>query len=167
MKRIVGILIVLLVAAMGCNEQRMTVSALTAPDADGVGRVGIESDGTELFATAKYYVSQDIPWGPQPDIWGAGILFYPTLDLSFLDTPGPSLFGPLLETLHMQPYGGVEFNIPDDGTGRQVQNLWIAGSKFTLGEESDWALILEYQDGNQGVTSDDEHAVFVGARAAF
>ena len=57
-------LIMLCVAACGCDENRMTVWGLSGQDTDLIARVGIENDNTEVGAVVKYGVSSEIKLGP-------------------------------------------------------------------------------------------------------
>lgn len=146
---------VLLMTAVGCNEnQRMTAWALSGQETDLDVRGGILDEltnvgGTEVGFTVKYARTNDIPWGPEPDVIGGYLIFHLTQDVTIEDTPQASPLQDWLEALHARPYAGVELVGPIDGHQRKVQPNWILGSKFTLSEDSDWALVAEYLDGDQ------------------
>ncbi len=154
MKQMLSFLIVALVVLTGCNNnERLTAWGLSAPNNDLTARVGLENEkgDTEVGFTAKYLTTSEIPWGPEPDLVGAYMIFHLTQDVTIEDTPQPSILQPWLESLHARPYAGLELVGPIDGHGRKVQPNWLLGTSFTVEPLGDWALVTEYVAGDQVV----------------
>ncbi len=163
-KLIVVIMTMVLLVAVGCSEnQKVTVWGLSGQDMQLQARLGVEKDNTEVGAVVKYSVADDIEFGPEPDIAGAYLIFHLTQEVTIEDTPDPSPLQPFLEALHARPYAGVELvgNV-DRGNGGSIQPNWLFGTAFTLAEESNVALVVEYADGDQAPSD-----VSLGLRARF
>jgi len=157
------LVVVLLVAAAGCNEEtRATAWVLSGQHTDLIARVGAENDNTEVGAVVKYVHRDEIKWGPEPDIAGAYLLFHLTQDVTIEDTLKPSPIGPVLEALHARPYAGLEVVGNTDSRARNAQPNWIAGTRFSLSPGSRVALVVEYTDGDQAAGD-----VFLGIRGRF
>ena len=154
-KLMAAVACVLAFAAVGCNDnQKLTTTVLTGQKADLTTRFGVLTENedlgsTEVFVTAKYLRSSKISWGPEPDVAGVGIIFYPTFDLAITDTPQSSPIQEFIEALHARPYGGVEFVGPLDGEQRKVQPNWIIGTLFVLDPVPNWGIRVAYVDGDQ------------------
>jgi len=149
MKKLAGILLMLLVAATGCQEEQITAWALTSQSTDLTARVGVENDNVEIGAVAKYANSAEIEWGPEPDYAGGYLIFHLTQDVTIEDTPDPSPLKDFLEALHAKPYAGLEILGEVTGSQRSVQPNWIAGTTFSMSEDANWFLVTEYVDGDQ------------------
>lgn len=152
MKALVTILIVALLVA-GCNGN-MTASVMTGQKTDLDVKVGASleaEDGGRTVAgvVVKYLKSDDIEWGPGPDVIGGFVKFYLTQDITIEDTLEPSLIQPWLEALHAQPYAGLELVGNARHSARHVQPNWILGTAFTLSEDGNISLNIEYIDGDQ------------------
>lgn len=145
----------ILVGSAGCNDnQKYTATALTGQETDLTLRMGVVTENadlgsTELYATAKYLRSSEIPWGPEPDLVGAGIIFYPTFDIAIVDTPQPSPIKSIIEALHARPYVLLELVAPVDGHQRKVQPNWAVGTLFVLDPVPNLGIKVEYIDGDQ------------------
>ena len=154
-KLLLFIAIILLVTVAGCNDnQKITAWGLTAPGTDLTARVGLltenaEIGGTEVFMTAKYAKSDEIEWGPEPDLIGGGIIFHLTQQATIEDLPDYSPLQGLFAMLRAMPYAGFELVGPISGEQREVQIDWILGTKFVLDPISDYAIVVEYLDGDQ------------------
>ncbi len=152
---IVALMIGLLVGVAGCNDnQRITTTALTGQSTDLVTRLGVVTENadlgsTEVYVTAQYLRSSKIPWGPEPDLAGMGIIFYPTFDVTITDTPQASPLQDMLESLHARPYALLEFVAPVDGEQRKVQPNWALGTLFVLDPVPNWGIKVEYVEGDQ------------------
>ena len=147
----------LLVALVGCEERQTTAWVMTAQDTDLTARVGSLKDNVEVGGTAKYGVSSEIEWGPTPQSWGPYLLFHLTQDITVEDEPEASPLKPILDALHARPYAGLELVTNDELN--DVQPNWIAGTTFTLSEDGDVGLVVEYLDGDQ--QSGDTHVGIV------
>jgi hypothetical protein len=158
MKYLLTVLCTLLCGIVGCEEQQMTVWGITGQDTDLTARVGVLENNVEIGATAKYGVASEIEFGPVPDRWGPYLLFHLTQVATIEDTPEPSPLQPFLEALHARPYAGVELVTNDELN--DVQPNWIAGSTFTLSEDGNIGLVVEYLDGDS--QSGDTHIGIVG-----
>ena len=159
MKTLLTLCLILLVA--GCGGQ-MTSSVMTAQNTDLAVRAGILDGDTEAGVVVKYATSDEIEWGPEPDIYGGYVIFHLTQEVTIEDTPEYSILQPFLETLHARPYAGLEIVGSSDKSMRNFQPNWIAGTAFTLSEDGNISLNVEYVDGDFG-SSD----VFVGIQARF
>lgn len=157
MKKWIAVIVLALLVATGCNDnQRFTTTALTGQTTDLTARVGVLTENedlgsTEVFFTAKYLRSSKIQWGPQPDLAGVGIAFYPTFDVSITDTPQVSPLQGMLEAFHARPYGLFELVAPIDGEQRKIQPNWAVGTLFVLDPIPNWGIRFEYGQGDQAV----------------
>ena len=149
MKKVTGILIVLLLVAVGCNEDKMSVWGLTGHDT--VARVLYDVDGIGLGATCKWPSSDEMKWGPEPSVVGACAIVEASWEASATDVdPKAPIPVTWLENLHAVPYAGVEIvDYIDDDRISNIRPNWIAGSKFMLKPDSRAALVVEYIDGDQ------------------
>ena len=160
-------MIALLVAGCG-GQQRLTAWTLTAPTSDltvlvGAERLNAEGTGaTEVGFVAKYAVSSEIPWGPQPDQVGGYVNFWLSQLVGIEDLPEASPFKNLLEALHAQPFAGAELVVDVDGEGRKVGVNWQVGTLFTLDPLSDFGVAVLYLDGER-----EENGVYIGGRGRF
>ena len=154
-KLMLVVIVALSLAVAGCSEnQSMTMTALTGQNTDLTTRVGVLTENsdlgsTEVFATAKYLRGSEIAWGPEPDVAGVGIAFYPTFDMSITDTPQVSPLQDMLESLHARPYGLFELVAPLDGDQRKVQPNWALGTLFVIDPVPNWGVRVEYVEGDQ------------------
>lgn len=159
--------IVLLVAVVGCNENKMTTWGLTAPDSDLNLRLGAtvgEARNAEVFAELGYDSSQMNNDGT-PDRIGGGFIYHLTQELRLEDTPSHSPFKDALEFLNARPYVGIGCMM-DRGDSR-LEGKWIAGTTFADHPARPWAFVVEYQDSDGLVTARDDSAVFFGVRLEF
>lgn len=152
----------MLAFVMGCQKKQITAWGLTAPESDLTARIGVQKDNTEVGIVGKYLVSDDIEWGPEPDFIGPYLIFHLTQDVSIEDTPDASPFKAFLESLHAQPYAGLEIIAPYGGSQRKFQPNFIAGTRFTIDPLSNFSLIVEWDDGDQG-----PNGMFVGISGQF
>ena len=150
MKKI-GLLIVLLVVAVtGCNEEQMTAWVGTSQETDLNLRVGVLDDKgtTEIGVEAEYERSAGIEPSYRPDRIGPYVIFWLTQEITIEDTPEPSPLKNLLEALSARPYAGVNLmGVPEDGW-RDIQPNISVGSFFTIDPASDLGMYVEYKDGD-------------------
>ena len=141
-------LIIVALLCGGCTEQ-LTTSVMTGSDTDLTVRAGIIQENTEIGAVVKYGVSSEVEWGPEPDAYGGYVIFHLTQEVTIEDTPEYSLIQPWLERLNARPYAGLELVGSCDDTISDVQTNWILGTSFTMSEDADISLNIEYIDGDQ------------------
>lgn len=161
MKKLVLTLALVLLIAAGCGDSQVTAWGLTGQNTDLTLRGGLRQANAEVFGTVKYDVTSQAEFD-DPDIMGGGIIFHLSQDATIEDTLQPSPLGPLLEMLHAQPYAGLEIVGGTDSTTQEFQPNWIFGTAFTLGADGNFAVNVEYIDGDQ-MSSD----VNVGIMARF
>lgn len=162
---ITAVALVTLVAICGCQEQQgnVSITTLTAPDADFVGRVGYGTDGAEAFFAYKCFGGEP----EEPDALGGGVIIYLTQELGITDTPPPSGIAQFLESLSARPYIGTEFAIPLHGSQRRASANFIVGTEFKNDPDSAFSLVLEGMAGDGAVTARDDYGLFLGARIRF
>lgn len=148
MKTFIAALIVSAILAAGCGDSQITAWGLTGQNTDLTLRGGLRSGNVEPFATVKYDVSSQAEYD-DPDIFGGGVLFHLTQEATIEDTLEPSPLGPLLEMLVGTPYAGAEYVGGTDDATRDFQINYIFGTAFTLGPDGNFALTVEYVDGDQ------------------
>ncbi len=155
MKILTAILIAALLALSGCGpDQTAAFTALTGQNTDldiKLGALFDANDGgrTEAGVVVKYLKKDEIKWGPEPDILGGYVKFYLSQEITITDTPEPSLIQPWLEAFKAQPYIGFEIVGSPNGTINEVQHNWILGTAFTLSDDTNISLNIEYIDGDQ------------------
>ena len=159
-KRALMVLMVLLLC--GCSGNKIALWGLSSSHTDATGRIGVDRGGAEVGIVAKQVISDEIEWGPEPDLVGAYAIFHLTQDVTIADTEEHSPLQPILEALHARPYVGVEIVGSTDERARHAQPNWIAGTRFSLHPEGSIAIVTEYLDGDQA-----RGDVFVGLRVAF
>ena len=153
MKKVFGIMIVLLVVATGCQEEQMTAWVGTSQETDLNLWVGVLDDKgtTEIGVEAEYERSDGIEPSYRPDRIGPYIIFWLTQEVTIEDTPEPSPLKDLLEALSARPYVGLNLmGVPDDGW-RDIQPNIEVGSFFTIDPESDLGMYVAYKDGDNVV----------------
>ncbi len=167
MKTIMSIVAVMLLVVAGCNDGQMTTWGLTAPDSDANFRVGLtvgEAQNAEI-AFEVGYDSSSLNNDGTPDRLGGVFIYHLTQELRWDDTPDPSPFKDLLDTLQARPYVGVGIMV--DRGDQRLEGKWIAGSTFADHPDRPWAFVAEWQSGDGLVTAYDDEAVFFGVRLEF
>jgi len=163
--------VVLLMTAVGCNDEQMTAWVLTSPNTDLQVQLGMEIQSedpnsigkTEFGLVAVYETASEIPWGPQPDRIGAYVDFFLTQLVQIEDSPQASPIKAFLDDLNAQPYAGLAILVDVDGEQRRVKSSWHVGTLFTLDKASNIGLAVQYADG-PGIETG---GVYVGGRGRF
>lgn len=153
MKTVITILIMAVVVALsGCSQnQTAAFTALTSQNTDLTLRGGVREGDTEIGGVIRRGKSSDMEWGPRFDDLGVYVIFYLSHDVTITDTLDPSLIQPFLESLHAQPYAGLELVGSARHPLSNIRPNWMLGTAFTLAEsgENNVALNVEYVDGDQ------------------
>ena len=164
MRYVTAILIVALLC-VGCGENtKLTSTVFRGQYTDAKVLVGVQENNAEVGLLVGYVDTDDMEWGPEPDYFGGYVKLYLTQDVTIEDTPDYSPLQPFLEALHAQPYVRMELIRPVDRSVSMdsLQPTWIAGTAFTLSEDGNIALNVEYLDGDFG-----EEDVFIGIQYKF
>jgi hypothetical protein len=144
----------------------MSVTALSSPNQDLTGRVGVLHEDAEIGVVGKYRAADAVEWDElTPDEMGGYLLFHLTQDVSIEDTPDYApVIGPILEALHARPYAGIEV-VGDIGNGasRHFQPNFIIGTTFTLEPASNIGLVVEFVTGD----AIDTDELYVGGTLRF
>jgi hypothetical protein len=155
----IALIIVLIVMAGGCNGGKIESAVLTGQRADLKVLGGYNVNGISFGGVATWDQSSIIDSVERTSAVGFYIGAETTWQISAIDTPerAPVPFQ-WFDGLTMVPYGRVEFldDISNDNFGN-LENVWIAGSRFLLDESGKVSIAAEYSTG--GPNGDD---VFLG-----
>jgi hypothetical protein len=137
---------------------------MSSSDNDLATLIGVVDGNAEAGLVGYFRTADDVEWNElTPDELGGYVALFLTQDATITDTEDPSPLGPLLESLHAQPYVRLEALAPLRGTHRFVRPNYIAGTRFTMTSDGNIAVNVEYVTGD-GVPTD---AVRVGGSVRF
>jgi hypothetical protein len=155
MKAVVTTIIILALLVAGCgSSQRLAVSCLSSSDNDLEVLLGVHEGNAQAGIVGHFSAADDVEWNElTPDQLGGYVAFFLTQDVSITDTDEPSPLGPLLESLHAQPYIRFEALGPLRGSRRSVRPNYIGGTRFTMTPDGNIGVNVEYVTGD-GVPTD-------------
>jgi len=165
MKKLLGLLIVLLVAG-NVYADDIALWGLSSDAADQfiAARLGLVRDQVEVGGTVRWLTRE--PWNEDVDLAGAYLIFTPDIKVD-VDDPSPdNIFGDIMGLLIGKPYLGVEGLIPTHGSDRSIKINWLAGTLISLDEEMKTALVVEVATG-QAIASTNDTIYSFGARIKF
>jgi len=165
MKKLLGLLIVLLVAG-NVYADDIALWGLSSDAADQfiAARLGLVRDQVEVGGTVRWLTRE--PWNEDVDLAGAYLIFTPDIKVD-VDDPSPdNIFGDIMGLLIGKPYLGVEGLIPTQGSDRSIKINWLAGTLISLDEEMKTALVVEVATG-QAIASTNDTIYSFGARIKF